>query len=199
MNKTCASTFLIVLLSVVFSGLSAEQTKLSFNRDIRPILSENCYLCHGFDKKKRKGDLRLDTFEGATLLKKGVAAIVPGRPDQSNLMHRIETDDLDDLMPPADSMYKLTKKEIETLRTWITQGAEYEDHWAYLPVNKPGSKSIDQHIDETLKKESIEKSRSRPTPRTLIRRLSYDLRGLPPNLKRRKPLLPIQVINILSK
>jgi hypothetical protein len=171
---------ILVFATLFLSGFAKDlQQRLSFNRDIRPILSENCYLCHGFDKKKRKGKLRLDTFEGATKLSHGEAAIVPGHPEQSLLIDRIETHDLDELMPPPDTVYKLKKHEKETLKQWIREGATYEEHWAYLPIAINHANSIDDMLEKKRQEKGLE-STLRADPRTLIRRLSFDLRGLPP-------------------
>lgn len=180
MNKKIL-IYLIVFVSLHgLLPLEAKAPRLSFNKDIRPILSENCYLCHGFDEKKRKGKLRLDTFEGATKLKRGgEAAIVPGHPEKSILIDRIETDDPDELMPPPDTVYKLTEKQKETLKQWIREGAEYEEHWAYLPIVGNPTSSIDVMLSKKRKEKKLS-SGTNAQPRVLVRRLSYDLRGLPP-------------------
>ena len=103
------------LLMLALSGLSqAGERVLSYNRDVRPILSENCFLCHGFDKDKREGDLRLDTEAGAK-----ESAIIAGNAKDSELFKRITASDPDDVMPPADSVYKLKPAQVETLRLWI--------------------------------------------------------------------------------
>src|SRR5688572_21638785 len=106
---------------------SAAKSKLSYNRDIRPVLSDNCFFCHGPDPNKRKGKLRLDVREEA-LAKQ---AIVPGKPGESELVRRILTQDPDDLMPPPESHKILTPAQKELLKRWITEGAEYQNHWAY--------------------------------------------------------------------
>jgi hypothetical protein len=104
---------------------------LRYNRDIRPILSDKCFHCHGFDEKKRESGLRLDTREGA--LKKN--AIVPGKPAQSELLKRVTTKDANDHMPPAKSkLASLTPAEVDKLRRWIAEGANYEAHWAFVPL-----------------------------------------------------------------
>jgi Protein of unknown function (DUF1553)/Protein of unknown function (DUF1549)/Planctomycete cytochrome C len=159
---------------LMVSSVHAEE--LSYNRDVRPILSDNCFACHGPDKNQRKAKLRLDERDVAIARK----AIVPGKPGESALVGRIESKDADELMPPPDSHKKLTAAQKEILKKWIAEGAKYEPHWAYIPL-KPAapSKSIDQFILERLAKEKIA-----PSPEadrvTLIRRLSFDLTGLPP-------------------
>src|SRR5439155_19573386 len=115
------------------AGSSASRSKPSYNRDIRPVLSENCFYCHGPDSNKRKGKLRLDVREEA-LAKQ---AIVPGKPNESELVRRIFTKDTDDLMPPPESHKMLTPAQKELLRRWIAEGAEYQSHWAYVPPLKP--------------------------------------------------------------
>ena len=110
---------------------------VQYNRDVRPILSENCFFCHGFDQGNRQADLRLDTQEGATADLGDYAAILPGDPQNSELLTRIFTDDPDLKMPPADSVYALTDQQRETLRRWIEQGAHYEKHWAFRALQKP--------------------------------------------------------------
>jgi hypothetical protein len=162
---------------------------ISFNRDIRPILSGKCFHCHGPSEKFREADLRLDLPEEAFFEKDGFAAIVPGNIEDSEVWHRIVSDDPDEIMPPPESKKELTKHEKETLTKWIQQGAKWEGHWSYLPVkkeplpshsNKQWAKNPIDHfihakLDEIGLKPSPEADR-----RTLIRRLYLDLTGLPP-------------------
>ncbi len=167
---------------IVTSSLSAEE--ISYNRDVRPILSENCFLCHGFDKDKREGDLRLDTFGGATEKRDGLSAIVPGKPNESNLIKRIFTTDEAKLMPPSDSAYFLTDKQKETLTKWIEQGAQYDEHWAFKELKRPTRPDSKLHPVDSFLKQTWENTATtkveKADPRSLLRRLSYDLRGLPP-------------------
>lgn len=153
---------------------------ISYNRDVRPILSENCFFCHGFDKEKREADLRLDTRAGALESK----AIVPAEPNQSELIARIFSKDEDDHMPPLDSAYRLTVPQKQTLVQWIKEGAQYEEHWSFQKLTRPHVPGSDAHpIDSFLKrtwKENDVEPVTQTDPRTLLRRLSYDLRGLPP-------------------
>ncbi len=170
------------------AALPAGAAELSFNRDIRPILSDNCFTCHGPDKPARKGDRRLDTPEGATADVDGVRAIVPGDLAKSELIARIVSQDRDEVMPPPKSEKKLKPEQVALLKQWIEQGAKYEPHWAFIPPQRPtvpemagkkGRNPIDAFILSRLEKDGL-----RPSPEadraTLIRRATYDLTGLPP-------------------
>ena len=166
---------------------------IDFTRQIRPILSEKCFTCHGPDEKKRKADLRLDIRkEVFKKLKSDRYAVVPGQPDQSELVARIQTENEDDLMPPPKSGKHLTPEQVLLLRRWVESGAEYKDHWSYVKPERPALPSvqrkdwprngIDYFVLSRLEQESL-----RPTPEAsrenLIRRLSLDLTGLPPSVK----------------
>jgi mono/diheme cytochrome c family protein/cytochrome c553 len=174
----------------------AGDESISFNRDIRPILSENCFFCHGPDSKHQEADLRLDFFEYATLKKDGYAAIVPGNKEDSETWIRIN--DQADPMPPKKSHKKLSKEEIELIGKWIDQGAEYETHWAYAPVTKPDlpevkneawvANELDRFILAKLEARGIEPS-PQADKRTLLRRVTYDLTGLPPTPEQTKAFL----------
>src|SRR5262245_31338141 len=126
----------LVLIAAAVAGLAAPTARadqpVRYNRDVRPILSDNCYLCHGPDKGRRKGKFRLDVRESA-LEKK---AIVPGKPEESELVRRIFASDAEERMPPAEVHKTLTAAQKDTLKRWIAQGAEYEPHWAYIPVTR---------------------------------------------------------------
>jgi mono/diheme cytochrome c family protein len=158
-----------------------------YNRDIRPILAENCFACHGPDSAARKADLRLDRFADATASRNGHAAIVKGNPAASELVRRITGNG--PVMPPAATHKKLTPQQIATLKQWIAAGAEYEKHWSYLPPQRPALPAvndanwvrnpIDRFVLARLEAAGL-KPASEADPYTLIRRLSLDLRGLPP-------------------
>src|SRR3989454_6988331 len=153
--------------------------KISYNRDIRPVLSDNCFFCHGPDQNKRKGKLRLDVREEAI----AKLAIVPGKPDESKLIQRIFTTDTDDLMPPPASHKTLTLAQKQLFRRWIAQGAEYQKHWAYLSPVRPSVPANREGIDFLVQKRLKEiglKASPEADRRTLARRLSFDLIGLPP-------------------
>ncbi|MGH9768438.1 MAG: DUF1553 domain-containing protein [Blastocatellia bacterium] len=163
---------------------------VQFNRDIRPLLSDRCFYCHGPDEKNRKAGLRLDTFEGATKDRGGYRAVAPGKPDESELLRRVLAQDTSEVMPPLRAKKPaVTPQEAELLRRWIAQGAKYEGHWAFQPlaqVAPPAVKNrqwarneVDHFILARLERERIAPS-PEADPRTLIRRLSLDLTGLLP-------------------
>jgi hypothetical protein len=162
---------------------------IDFNRDIRPILSDNCYQCHGPDKNKRKAHLRLDTREGLFTSTKGPGVVVPGKPDQSELFRRITTPDKDERMPDPKSGKRLSARQTALIQKWIAQGAEWKGHWAYLKPVRPAvpavavgpfvKNSIDRFILARLQEASLRPSAEADRV-TLIRRLSFDLTGLPP-------------------
>lgn len=169
------------VLFVALAAAAAAEEPLSFNRDIRPILSENCFACHGFDSKKREAELRLDTPEGAYTAKDGAFPIKPGDLAKSEVWQRIITTDEDDLMPPPKSHKKLTQKQKDTLRLWIEQGAPYQKHWAFeRPVETPGA-SIDALLAARQAKDKLAFA-DEADKETLIRRVSFTLTGLPPTL-----------------
>ncbi|MEY3949975.1 MAG: hypothetical protein RJB43_1330, partial [Verrucomicrobiota bacterium] len=122
------------LLLFSLSVLSAED--LRFNRDIRPILSENCFFCHGQDPKHREADLRLDQRSEAIKDNDGVFAIVPGHPEKSEILKRLLSHDADDQMPPPESNRKVSPAQIDLIRRWIAQGAPYDKHWSFVPPEK---------------------------------------------------------------
>jgi hypothetical protein len=188
--RRCLKAFTVSISLAAVSVVQGEERRLSFNRDVRPILSNKCFLCHGPDEKNRKADLRLDNREGATTDLGGYKAITPGNPDESELVNRVSSTDSKEVMPPPKSKKgRLSQKEIATLRQWIKQGAEYEGHWSFLPLSeaappKPATNGwanneIDQFILSRLEGEDIQ-----PSPEadraTLLRRVSLDLTGLLP-------------------
>ena len=179
------------LLAAATVGRAAEPV-IDFNRDVRPILSNNCYACHGPDPKVRKGNLRLDTSDGATGKSGGAAGLVPGKPEKSELLHRVVLDSADaDAMPPKRIGKHLTAKEVATLKTWIAQGAKYAQHWAYVKPERPSVPAVPKDwaktpidaflsakLDTVGLKPSVEADRA-----GLVRRVAFDLTGLPPTLK----------------
>jgi len=173
-----------LLLVVAHAGAG----EVSFDRDVRPILAEHCFACHGPDAAAREADLRLDTRAGAIADLAGTRAVVPGNPSASELVTRILSTDPDVIMPPPSLNKPLSDDQRKTLEAWIEAGAEYEGHWAYRPLTRPalpaGSGAdinpVDRFVDAALAARGIE-----PAPEadrvTLIRRLSFDLTGLPPS------------------
>ena len=174
----------LLLLSLLPFALTAAETPLAFNRDIRPILSENCFSCHGFDEKARKAKLRLDLPEEATREHKGGTPIVPGDLAKSEVWQRIISEDPDDVMPPPKSHLKLSAQDKATLKAWIQQGAKYESHWAFaLPKETPAPAAghlIDAFVSDALKKKGLTPTATADRA-TLIRRVTLDLTGLPPS------------------
>lgn len=163
------------------------QEPIDFNRDIRPILSENCFFCHGQDGNQRQAGLRLDQSQAA----RDASAIVPGDIESSEMIDRIESDDPDLLMPPPDSNRRLTEDQKSKLKQWISEGGNYQEHWSFVAPQRPPVPAtsrtdwIKNPIDQFVlaKLEANRLSPSEPADReTLIKRLSIDLLGLPPTL-----------------
>lgn len=174
----------IIIISSLATPIVAEGM-IEFNKDIRPILSDHCFSCHGPDERARKADLRLDTYEGAIRDLGGYSAIVPGDPEKSELLIRTKHSDPEELMPPPKSKIpKLDSEKIGLLTQWIKEGAKYQRHWAFTPITNPKRNSkdhlIDYFISKRLKKEGMALS-ERADPYTLIRRLYLDLTGLLPS------------------
>jgi len=185
MRNTLASVVFGVIVACGVAHVDADDS-VRFNRDVLPILAENCYACHGADRAVREADLRLDQRESAILDRDGTHAIAPGQPDQSELWKRIASSDPQFVMPPPQTGRRLNEAQREILRRWISQGAAYEPHWAYIPPQRveppemPGSVSeIDRFVRSRLLQEGLQPSP--PADRaTLIRRVTLDLIGLPP-------------------
>lgn len=215
-QSSFASWFVFALIgfSPLIAGAAAGTTKLEFNRDIRPILSDHCFRCHGPDQSHRKAKLRLDLREAALERE----AFIPGKPDQSEIIRRIIATDPDDLMPPEDMHKPLSVAQKELLKRWVAEGADYQAHWAYIKPTRPGvpAASIQYPVSSVQNGESgrttghklktdslnteyfprplnpidnfilakLAEHKVRPYPeadrRTLLRRLSLDLIGLPP-------------------
>jgi len=170
------------------SKLRAEEpAKLEFNRDIRPILSETCFACHGFDEKKRQGHLRLDTLDGAIADLGGHAAIKPGDVGASEIWARIHSTDPDLVMPPPSTKKVLTDDQKQKLKTWIEQGAPYQSHWAFEPLGQAqppageqwSSHPIDRFLLQQMQQRGLQ-PQAEADRYTLIRRVAFTLTGLPP-------------------
>ena len=191
--------FLIPVAALVWIGTqsgsfavsedSVRSERVSFDQQIRPILSDTCFQCHGPDEKNREADLRLDRKDSAFEKRAGHRVVVPKKPLESDLYLRVSTDDSDERMPPADSGRSLSEDDIELIRRWIEQGAEWQEHWAFVRPQSPElprvsqpewcDTEIDRFILARLDREGL-----RPSPEadraTLIRRVTLDLPGLPP-------------------
>lgn len=170
-------------------GRQPAQAELNYNLDIRPILADNCYACHGPDEKARQAELRLDTKAGAFSEPSGYPIIVPGNPDESELYRRIISEDDNYRMPPADFNKTLTPAQVETLAQWMREGATWAEHWAFTTPTRPTPPTvkngdwvrnpIDAFILARLEANGLTPAQE-ADKRTLIRRLSFDLTGLPP-------------------
>jgi len=185
MNQSLA---LASMLLAAFVTISTADDTISFNRDVRTILSDKCFACHGPDEDKREADLRLDIETDAKADRDGHQVIAPGKPDRSELLRRLTTDDPDERMPPSSSGKRLSDAQIATLTRWIAEGAAWEKHWSLIPPKRhepPQVESpqplttIDRFVLGNLAQQGLQ-----PAPptdrRTLLRRLSFDLTGLPP-------------------
>jgi mono/diheme cytochrome c family protein len=174
-----------VLFTSIASAQGAEPERISFNQHIRPIFSDKCFSCHGFDAKHRKADLRLDTAEGAYADNDGVRAIVPGDLEKSEAWKRILSKDEDEVMPPPDSHKTLSEAERALIKRWIEQGATYQKHWSFeapaksAPPATNATHAIDAFIDARLQRAGLQRSPEADRP-TLIRRVALALTGLPP-------------------
>ena len=178
----------MVVAFLGWSGLPGAE--IDFSDQIRPLLSDHCFACHGPDQQHRKAKLRLDTSEGATArTKDDLAAVVPGKPDESELVRRIFSTDPDELMPPPDSeVPQLKPSDRELLRQWIAEGAHYESHWSFTPLPEripvpktqaPAPTPIDAFVQAKLERKKIPLAPP-AAPERLVRRLAFDLTGLPP-------------------
>ncbi len=173
------------ILSTFCVAASAAAAPLDFNRDVQPILSENCYHCHGQDAKAREAGLRLDRKEGAYRTLDGITVVKPGDPSNSDLIVRIFTDDKHDVMPPPKSHRSLTEAQKQLLKRWVEEGAPWGDHWAFVAPKRPavpegdGTNAIDAFVRQRLAQEKLQLAHEAPKER-LIRRVTFDLTGLPP-------------------
>lgn len=198
MNERATKTVLaqlphwLAVLSFAIFCPAATAAKVDFNRDIQPVMADTCFRCHGFDEKARKARLRLDVrAEALQPAKSGAVPIVPGKPQESEVIRRLFTDEADDRMPPESIHKPLTAEQKELFRRWIAEGAEYRDHWAFIPphpVEPPKVKAsrwpktpVDCFILAQLEQKKLKPAPEADQP-TLVRRLTLDLTGIPPTL-----------------
>ena len=186
------SSSLLIIVTIVTAHFqtAAADDDVSFSRDIRPLLSGKCFACHGPDEEAREAELRLDSFEEATRGNAGSAAVVPGKSSASELVRRILSNDPDEQMPPPSSNKSLTDEQKKLLVRWIDSGAEYEQHWSFIPPSKPElpaatndgwpSNEIDHFIFTRLETQGLHPSKAAST-QTLVRRVFLDLVGLQPS------------------
>ncbi len=184
-----------VTFSLVAAGslMGAATKPVAFNEDIRPILADACFHCHGPDPGTRKAGLRLDTEAGFFTAKKGEQpTVIKGRPEASSLYQRLITQDEDEVMPPPESHKELKPAEVAKIKAWIEQGAPWQPHWSLIPPQKPALPAVKEAswvktpIDRFVLA-SLEKAGLQPAPEadahTLVRRMALDLTGLPPSVE----------------
>jgi hypothetical protein len=190
-NPMTPSRYAIAAWLLSLAWQNAANAGVDFEKGIRPILTSKCFQCHGPDAESRKGELRLDTRAGATADRDGFQAVVPGKPLQSQLYLRISSDDESELMPPPESKLALSDAEIALLTKWIEEGAAWSQHWALRPLHKPTVPAVPGEFAGRVRNEIDRFVLNRlsvkgfaPSPeadkRTLIRRVTFDLTGLPP-------------------
>ena len=181
----------VAVVGALVAASPADAEELRFNRDVRPILSDKCFACHGPDASSREAELRLDDAESATEDRGGYAAVVPGEPEESEALRRILAEDEYERMPPPETGKELSEEEIAVLRRWIEDGAEYEPHWSYAPLAAPEVPGAagefaawrESPSDAFIARRWTEQGAAPVAdvdPTTLARRLHFDLSGLPP-------------------
>ncbi|MCA9130146.1 MAG: DUF1553 domain-containing protein [Planctomycetales bacterium] len=185
----------------MLARIAAAQDTVSFNRDVLPILSQNCFSCHGFDQAGRQASLRLDTADGLVEpADSGEAAVVPGHPEKSELIRRILSQDPSERMPPPETEHLLSESQKQILTNWVAAGAPFQPHWAFIPPGAiPLPKTtvahpIDSFVQSRLDQEGIEPS-PRENDAALLRRVSLDLVGLPPTLEELETFLQQSTVN----
>jgi mono/diheme cytochrome c family protein len=186
----CFQVLPALIMAAAASAQALDQQPVDFAREVRPLLSDNCFNCHGPDPESRKGGLRLDGRDFAlSPAKSGEVAIIPGKPEESELLLRISSSDKDEMMPPPGEHKKLKPEQVDILRRWIKEGANFSGHWAFEPVRAakiPPVKDptwpkneVDRFVLARLEREGLRPSPEEDKAR-LLRRLSLDLTGLPP-------------------
>lgn len=189
--RICRGFFLVGTVLIAALPMAAADDVVDFNRDVRPVLSDKCFACHGPDAETREAELRVDLREDALADRGGYAVIVPGDASQSTIMERLTTDDPDEKMPPVDFGKELSKEEIELIGRWIDQGAEWPEHWSFIAPSRNAlpevaededdSSTVDHYVRARLTQYGLQLSPAADR-RALVRRLSLDLTGLPPSL-----------------
>ena len=192
-----------VSLIAIALPLAASAAEVNFAREIRPLFSENCFACHGPDSNKRKAGLRLDQKESAFgKNESGEIAIVPGDLEKSELMRRVSSTDSDEVMPPPKEHKKLKPEQVELLKRWIKEGANWTGHWAFQPVKEPAAPDP-QHPIDSFVRARLEKEKLQPSPEEekarLLRRVTLDLTGLPPTIKETDDFLANTSANAYEK
>jgi hypothetical protein len=192
MKIICRITEVVLLSCCVFSACAQADDKIDFNRDVRPIISDKCFQCHGPDATNQDSDFRLDDRASAIADLGGYAGVVPGDLEQSEMHSRIHDDDLDSKMPPEDSKLSLTDKQRDIVDRWIMEGAVYDEHWSFKPITIPplpevetadwSNNEIDYFVLAELEKQGLQPSAEAEKAR-LLRRVTLDLIGLPPTLE----------------
>lgn len=189
-TSRCVSALVILFAFAASNAViyADDASALQFNKDIRPLLSNACFRCHGFDAKTREANLRLDTESGAFESRAdGVPAITPGKLDASLLWERINSTDPDKVMPPPKANKQLTAEEKKLIGKWIEQGAKYEKHWSFEPIadrpipQESAATDIDRFLEQQRRARNL-KAQGPSDPRTLVRRLAFTLTGLPPSI-----------------
>ncbi|RPF84220.1 MAG: DUF1553 domain-containing protein [Roseibacillus sp. TMED18] len=186
------SSFALATITVVLSVPALAAKPVEFAREIRPILSDTCFKCHGVDAAKRKGGLRLDQKEEWFHPREEGTLVVPGKPQESLVFTRITHSDPDDQMPPREEVRQLTPLEISKIRDWILQGANWQPHWSFVPLRRPALPKndnaswtlgpIDRYIGQRMVEAGLQPAETADKA-TLLRRVTLDLTGLPPTLK----------------
>ena len=198
----------LTILSLIATLSVQAQEPVSFDRDIRQILTNHCYQCHGPDENHREAGLRLDTFSDATAMRDGVSAISPGKPEQSMIIERITSDNDDLRMPPPSLKKDLTAQQVKLLKRWVSEGAEYEDHWSFTSPVRPrppvtqgkhwGNNPVDRFTYQQMQLHGLEPNQT-ADKEILIRRLTLDLTGIPPTLEEIDSFLSDQTPDAYTK
>ena len=182
------------IIAIAIAPLAARAAEVDFAREIRPLLSENCFACHGPDSNKRKAGLRLDQKDSAFgKNESGEIAIVPGDLEKSELLRRVVSADADEVMPPPKEHKKLKPEQVALLKRWIKEGAKWTGHWAFQPVTVPAALNVErrtsniEHPIDSFVRARLDREKLQPSPEEdkarLLRRVTLDLTGLPPSIK----------------